>query len=216
MTRTTGNYKGFTLIEMIVVMVISTLLILSAGVGLSVFFGKYQEINAYVELQKSAVEFLNYLKNGYYVGSGNFAQFNGVANARALQIIGYSGQSGKGTGIYITPPALQEFATADYIKFFLREGVIRADYMHNGVQVNTPAYVFPKREEMNKIKIESFLVSDANAFNSIYIPREDEPLCIIKVELKARVEVRKNKYRYVEFSTLMAMKNMSREPLPTP
>ncbi len=192
-------------------MVISTLLILSAGVGLSVFFTKYQELNAYVELQKNAVEFLNFLKNGYNVGSGSYIQFNGIANARRLEITGRADQSGKGSGIRITPPALEEFSNVDFMHFYLSDGVIRANYVYNGVQVNTPAYIFPKRAEKNRVTIEHFRISDANMNNAIYVPRLDEPLCVVKVELKAKVLITKKNYRYVEFNTIMAMKNMSRE-----
>ncbi|MBP7309791.1 MAG: prepilin-type N-terminal cleavage/methylation domain-containing protein [Candidatus Cloacimonetes bacterium] len=211
MKRIIKNDRGFTLIEMIVVMVISTLLIVAAGVGLSVFFSKYQELNAYVELQKDAVEFLNFMKNGYNVGSGSYIQFNGIANARRLEITGRSDQSGKGTGIRITPPALEEYVNSDFMHFYLNDGVIRANYVYNGVQVNTPAYIFPKRAERERVTIEYFRVSDANVNNSIYVARIDEPLCVVKVELKAKVLTSKKRYRYVEFSTIMAMKNMNRE-----
>lgn len=211
MKRMLFSEKGFTLIEVIVVIVITSLLILSAAVGLSVFFGKYQEINAYIALQKDAMDFLNTMKNGYKVGSGAYMQFNGVASARKLFITGRTNESGKGNGLKIIPPARAEFVNSDYIHYYLADGVIRADYVFNGVQVNTPAYIFPKRAERDRITIENFKISDANTGNAIYVPKLNEPLCIVKVELKAKVKTSKNKYRYVDFSTNMAMKNMSRE-----
>jgi len=204
-----GNQQGFTLVEVISVLVISTLLILVAAVGLSVFFGKYQELNAYVELQKDGAEFLNYLKNGYNVGSGNNIQFNGIASATALEITGRTEDAGKGNGIKITPPRREEFPN-DFIHFYLYEGVIRANYMYNGIQVNTPAYVFPKRALRDKIKIESFKIGDANAYNAIFPYKENEKLCVVDVELKAKVIINKNTTRSIHYKTVMAMKNMDR------
>ncbi|MDY0151285.1 MAG: type II secretion system protein [Candidatus Cloacimonas sp.] len=203
------NQKGFTLIEIISVLVISTLLITIAGVGLSVFFGRYQELNAYVELQKDAMEFLNYLKNGYNVGSGAYIQFNGIASARALEITGRTEDAGVGNGIRITPPAREEFPN-DFMHIYLAEGVIKANYMYNGVQVNTPIYMFPKRALRNKVKIESFKIGDANANNAIFRYKPNEGLCVVNVQLKARVETSDNKYIPVVFNTVMAMKNMER------
>ncbi len=203
------SQKGFTLIELISVGIISSLLIVIAGVGLSVFFSKYQEINAYVELQKDALEFLNYLKNGYTVGSGSYIQFNGVASAKALAITGRTNEAGKGNGLKITPPFMEEFPN-DFIHFYLHEGAIRVNYMYNGVQVNSPQYLFPKRGEMSRVTIESFKVSDANAYNALFVNKIGEPLCVVYVELKAKVQTAKNKFRYVNFNTVMAMKNMSR------
>lgn len=203
------NQAGFTLVEMISVLVISTLLIVVAGVGLSVFFGKYQELNAYVELQKDATEFLSYIKNGYAVGAGNNIQFNGVVNARGLEITGRTNEAGKGNGIKIIPPLREEYPN-DFMHFYLREGVIRADYMFNGVQVNTPAYIFPKRALKDKVKITEFKIGDANAYNALFLYKPDEKLCVVTVELKAKVEITPKKFRNVSFSTVMAMKNMER------
>jgi prepilin-type N-terminal cleavage/methylation domain-containing protein len=204
-----GNQKGFTLTELLSVVVISTLLIVIAGVGLSVFFAKYQEINAFVDLQKDSIEFLNYLKNGYNVGTGNLLQFNGVASAKGLEITGRTYDLGVGTGLRIIPPFREEYPY-DFIHFYLREGAIRVNYMYNGVQVNYPLYLFPKRSELDRIKIESFKVSDANAYNAIFVNKVNEPLCVVNIELKASVKTAKNKYRYVSYKTTMAMKNMSR------
>ncbi|GAB1365296.1 hypothetical protein MASR1M36_01670 [Candidatus Cloacimonadaceae bacterium] len=208
-TQISNNQKGFTLIEMISVLLISTLLILVAGVGLSVFFGKYQELNAYVELQKDTTEFLSFIKNGYNVGSGNNIQFNGVVNARALEITGRTNEAGKGNGIKIIPPLREEYPN-DFMHFYLQEGIIRANYMYNGVQVNSPAFIFPKRALKEKVKIIEFKVGDANAYNALFPYKPDEKLCVVTVEIKAKVETSAKKFRNVSFSTVMAMKNMER------
>jgi prepilin-type N-terminal cleavage/methylation domain-containing protein len=206
------NPKGFTLIELVSVAVISSLLIVIAGVGLSVFFAKYQEINAYVELQKDAMECLNYIRNGLGVGSGEFNQFNGVVSANAMELTGTSNESGSYSGLKLSPPPVElyEEFTNDFIHYYLQDKVIRVNYMHNGVQVSSPLYLFPKRGEIDRVSIESFKVSDANAFNSLYQKKPDEPLCAVNVELKAKVKTAKNKYRYVRFSTVMAIRNMVR------
>ena len=59
MKRMIFNEKGFTLTETVAVIAISSLLILTAAVGIGVFFRKYQELSAYVDLQKDMVSFLN-------------------------------------------------------------------------------------------------------------------------------------------------------------
>jgi hypothetical protein len=58
--------------------------------------------------------------------------------------------------------------------------------------------------------IEDFLISDANANNAIFAYKPDEQMCVINVDLKAKVKIRKDEYRKVHFHTIMAMKNMDR------
>ena len=125
MRRLVFSQKGFTLIELIVALVISTLLIVIAGMGLSVFFGKYQELNAYVELQKDAIEFLNYMKYGYYVGTGSLTQFYGVTSADSLFLEGYTNEPGKYNSITITPPHTDN-NKYDFMNFYFFDGFVRA------------------------------------------------------------------------------------------
>lgn len=208
MKRMVFSPKGFTLIEMLVVLIISTLLIVISAIGLSVFFRKYQELNAFIELEKDTAEFLNYLENGYYVGSGSNIQFNGVASARELILEGSSfGQ--EASGIRIIPP-LSDKHPNDFIRYYLQGGVIRFDYQHMGVGATSIGYLFPKRNQMDKIKVLSFKVSDANANNAIFVYERNEKICVINVEIEARIEVTEDNYRTVNFKTTMAMKNMER------
>jgi len=208
MKRMVFGHKGFTLIEMLVVLVISTLLIVISAIGLSVFFRKYQELNAFIELQKDAIEFLNYFKNGYYVGSGSTLQFNGVASATELKIEGSSFDQA-GSGIMIIPP-LSDKHPNDFIRYYLQGGVIRVDYKHNSIGATSIGYMFPKRNQMDRIKVTKFKISDANANNAIFLYKRNEKLCVINVELEAQIKIGDNNYRTVSYKTVMAMKNMDR------
>ncbi len=190
-----SRQRGVTLVEVIVVMIISTLLILISAVGIGTFFRKYKELNAWAELQKDGLECLNMIKNGVPVGSGADMEYYGVTNALKLQLTGTTTSSG--TGLRITPPTDQGLQTHDFAHFYLYDGAVRCTYVYHGIQVASPIYVFPKEDNLENMVVERFMISKVNL--------ESEVLAV-QVELNARVKTGTDKDRYIKFKTKMVKK----------
>lgn len=204
---------GITLIELITVMVISTILIVISAVGVSAFYKRYKIITDYIALQTDAMACLQTIRNGYGFGRGD--QFYGVTNARKLQIIGSTDSWGAGSGVLITPPTAKDYQMNDWLSFYLEDGVVRLNYVYNGVQVDSPRYIFPARHDRDKIQVTRFVVRDANATGS-YLPLgnfgpDDKPT-LLQVELDARVKIRDgihpapDEYKTISYSTYMVKK----------
>lgn len=204
---------GVTLIELITVMVISTLLILISAVGVSAFYKRYKITTDYIALQTDAMACLQTIRNGYGFGRGE--EFYGVANARTLQITGSTDAGGAGSGIRILPPTAKDYQKNDWVSFYLENGVIRLNYVYNGVQVDSPQYIFPKREDAEKIQVTRFVVRDANGTGA-YLPlanfEPNDVPTLLEIELDARVKIRDgvhpapNEYRTISYSTYMVKK----------
>ena len=97
------SQRGVTLVEVIVVMLISTMLIMVAALGIGVFFRKFKELSAWAELQKDGWECLNTIKNGISVGTANDMEFIGVANAVEIKLMNTIGNTS--SGVEITTPS---------------------------------------------------------------------------------------------------------------
>ncbi len=193
--RSLRQQRGVTLIEMIVVVLISTMLITVAAVGIGAFFRKYRELTAWAELQKDALDCLNLIKNGVSVGSGNTMEYYGVANAQQLRLINTT--TNTGSGIRITPPSSQGLQTPNFALFYLYDGAVRCTYMHRGIQVASPLYIFPKEENLDKMIVDKFQISKIN--------NESEVLAV-QVVLHARVKTGTENFRAIKFSTKMTKK----------
>ena len=192
------NEKGFTLTETVAVMAISSLLIVTAALGIGVFFRKYQELSAYVDLQKDMVSFLNVLKYGQHIGTrSSEIEFIGITSAKGLKQISMTSVPGISKGIQITPPISNLYPT-DFVNYYL------------------PTILFPEKKLRDRVIIEDFLISDANKNNAIFKYMPNEQLCIINVDLKAKVKIRGDEYKSVHYKTTMAMKNMERPSTTTP
>ena len=186
---------GVTLVEVIVVMTISTVLILIAALGIGSFFRKYRELSAWAELQKDAIECLNLIKNGVPVGSGNDMEYYGVANALQLRLTNTT--TNTGSGIRITPPTSQGLDTPDFAHFYLYDGVVRCTYVHRGIQVASPLYVFPKQEDLEKVIVDKFKITKVN---------QERDVIAVQVDLHARIKTGSNSTRAIQFSTKMTKK----------
>ncbi|HNW24479.1 MAG TPA: type II secretion system protein [Candidatus Cloacimonas sp.] len=210
------NEKGFTLTETVAVMAISSLLIVTAALGIGVFFRKYQELSAYVDLQKDMVSFLNVLKYGQHIGTrSSEIEFIGITSAKGLKQISMTSVPGISKGIQITPPISNLYPT-DFVNYYLHDGYIKMEYKHHGTDSSSPTILFPEKKLRDRVIIEDFLISDANKNNAIFKYMPNEQLCIINVDLKAKVKIRGDEYKSVHYKTTMAMKNMERPSTTTP
>ena len=108
---------GVTLIELITVLVISTILIMISAVGVSAFYKRFKIVSDYITLQTEGMACLQTIRNGYGFDRGD--QFYGVANARQLKIIGSTDSWGAGSGIHILPPTAKDYQKNDWVSFYL-------------------------------------------------------------------------------------------------
>ena len=187
-----GRQRGVTLAELIVVMAISVMLIFVAAVGIGTFFSKYRELTAWAELQKDALDCLNQIKNGVPVGNVQDMEYYGVANALRLRLTNTTTNSA--TGLRVTPPTDKGLETPDYAHFYLYDGAVRCTYVHRGVQVASPLYIFPKQENLDDMIVDKFLFTKVNP---------DQDVLAVQVELHARVRTGEDKFRAVKFTTKM-------------
>jgi prepilin-type N-terminal cleavage/methylation domain-containing protein len=188
--------RGVTLVEVIVVMVLSVMLIMVAALGIGAFFRKYAELNAWAELQKDALDCINTIKNGVPVGNFNDLEYIGVTNAMKLQLTNTTTTSS--SGLKITPPSSSSIYTSDYAHFYLYNGVVRCAYVFHGVQAASPLYIFPKQENIDKMIVDKFTITKINT-------REQDVLAV-QVELNARVKTGDKTFRQVHFKTKMVKK----------
>ena len=189
------NQSGFTAIELISVLSISTILILISAVGLSVFFAKYKELNTWAELQKDALACINTIKTGIAVGDQQNTQFYGVANAKKLVLMGAVFGSSTGTGVICTPPISDESQSIDKASYYFDGEAIRVNYVYRGVQVAAPEYLFPEHSKLDDYEITNFVIKKVNTGLEVYV---------IEVTLSARLEIRPGVYKGVTFKTTMA------------
>jgi prepilin-type N-terminal cleavage/methylation domain-containing protein len=188
------NEKGFTLIEVISVVTISTLLILISAVGLSVYFAKYKELNTWVELQKDALACINTIKTGVSVGDPVNGEFYGVANAKRLEIMGGIFNADSGSGITCYPPIADVSQNIDRAQFYFDGRAIRVNYVYKGVALAAPKYLFPEEGALDRIEITNFKVTRLN---------QSIETIVIQVDLSARTEIREGIFKEVNFSTIM-------------
>jgi prepilin-type N-terminal cleavage/methylation domain-containing protein len=202
--------QGVTLIEMIVVISLMSILILISGVGISLFFRKYKELNAWSELQKDGVECLNYIKNGIPVGTQSVRvndngdmEFNrpkeyyGVTNALALKFVDAPMGASTAKGIRITPPAPEGLDTNDFAQFYLYDGAVRCSYKYRGVQSSSPLYLFPKKGKRDQMTLERFELRKLNTDQEVYA---------VEVILEAKVKTGPGTFRQIKYRTKMAKK----------
>lgn len=187
--------RGVTLIEILVVIIISSMLIVIAALGIGAFFRKYKELSAWSVLQQEGLDCLNTIKNGIGVGNVPDVEYYGVINALKLQLTNTTTTTAQ--GLKITPPTEAGLETPDYAHFYFYDGAIRCRYVHHGIQAASPLYIFPKQESLGKIKVEKFQVTKVNPENDVLA---------VRVELKARIETRKDEYKYINYKTIMVKK----------
>ncbi|MDP2172939.1 MAG: prepilin-type N-terminal cleavage/methylation domain-containing protein [Candidatus Cloacimonadaceae bacterium] len=192
-----SNQRGVSLIEVIVVMVIVVILIMISAVGISLFFRKYQELNAWADLQKDGLECLNTIKNGIAAGTGNNVEFLGVNNAIYMRLLGAPFGATTGNAIKVTPPTKDGLETTDYAQFFLYDNAVRATYVHRGIQISSPVYLFPKRDKLDTMTLEKFQIKKVN---------QGPELIAIEVTLHGKVKTGKDAFRYIKYKTKMVKK----------
>ncbi|MCK9556904.1 MAG: prepilin-type N-terminal cleavage/methylation domain-containing protein [Candidatus Cloacimonetes bacterium] len=228
MMKMIKNEKGSTLIELIVVIIISTVLIMVSAIGIVTFFRSYSRIKKNIDLQQGVMECMHLLRHGLLMPAKNenlitLLEYNptsteywGISTARKIQISNVNTTYGYGTTLRITPPISTAQQRNDYLEYYLREGAIRAQYSYNGTQVSVPLYIFPKEADVDNIEVTRFEIYDANKPNlagAYYAPTSDKrEVPIVRVVIEARMLLRDaplprdREYETVVYETYIAKK----------
>lgn len=199
------SQAGFTLTELMAVIVISGFLMAVAATGFSTFFAKFDEMNAAMELQRDAFNCLQAIKNGIPIGSGANLQFQGIATADSVVFSGTSSLvSNSANSITLYPPLTDQAHINDYVRIFYDpRGFVRAQYAYGNQTTPAPLYLFPQNTKKNKTTVTKLLFTKFN---------NDGPVTkVVQVDLEAKVFIRRDKvnkkdiYEYVSYSTKMAL-----------
>lgn len=209
-----SNQRGVGLIELIVVMGITTIMIMISGTGVAVFFRKYDEIRKYAELQNDAIELLNYIKFGIPVGDegasltqtglGDY-QFNkpkeyyGVNNALTIQFLNAPYGARQSNSIRVIPIHPRDYGAipTDYADFYYHNGTVRCRRSYQGSGSSTTLALFPKSGKRDYITLEEILFKQVNSGSNI---------AVLDVTLKAKVELGPKRFKHVSFRTQMVKK----------
>lgn len=194
MLKIVKQQQGFTVIELMSVLAISTILILVSAVGLSAFFTKNRELNTWVAIQKDALNCLNTIKIGVPVGNDRETSFYGVANAKRLELTGNSSSTDPAEGVICYPPIANISQASDRANYYFDGRAVRVNYVYKGYSPPTPQYLFPEEGKLDDYEVTSFKIFKENPGEEIYL---------ISVELSARVMIRSGVYKSLTFKTIM-------------
>lgn len=194
MLKILKNERGFTIVELISVLAISTILILISAVGLNAFFVKNRELNTWVSIQKDALNCLNTMKVGIPVGGQNETSFYGVVNAEELELLGAASANDPAEGVICHQAKASTIQASDRSQFYFDGQAVRVNYVYKGYSPPTPQYLFPERGQLDEYEVLQFGIWQAN-------PGEEVEL--IRVVLEARVKIREGYYKTLKFSTIM-------------
>lgn len=218
------NDKGTSLIEVISVLLISTVLIAVSAVGVIAFYNSYNRIDAYVSLQQGVMETLHMMRYGLRMPAGEqqlsslaryepgASEYWGISNAGKLEIPGFQPFLGYGNRLKMTPATFQTTASGnDYLEYYLDNGVIRATYVYGGSRVPSPLQIFPKKKDADRVEVTSFKVFDEN-IGEYFTPIEGKVIALVGLEIEARVLLKddplpyRREYETVKYKTTVAKK----------
>lgn len=191
------NQSGYTIVELMTVLAITGFLILAVGIGLSVFFSKFNEITKWEALQKESFECLEQIRTGIAAPDNSLY---GLANATKVEFIGggYNPTAARGIIAYHTGSGLH---TNDKVTYSYDGRSIRASLVYGGYSTPSPIYIFPKQNQLDYITIEKFTFSQLGHFEDTSVN-----YTLIGVQLEAKVKVAKDKYRYIKYNTQIVNK----------
>jgi prepilin-type N-terminal cleavage/methylation domain-containing protein len=188
------SQSGFTITELMVVIVLSGFLMAAAATGFSAFFAKFNDMSKTMELQRDAFNCMQSIKSGVPIGRGAAMKFQGIATADSVIFLGTSGTTSNNIVLY--PPKSDIYHQADFLRIFYDGTYVRATYLDGSIQPPSPIYLFPQKVRNQEVKVTKLKFTKANT---------GEVAKVVLVELEARVKLRKDVYKTVSYSTLMAL-----------
>ena len=199
MKKIFSSQAGFTITEMLVVIAISGFIFAVAATGFATFFAKFNELTAFSDLQKGAFECIQTMKYGIPIRTsaegGQTWQFRGIVNCTSVSFAGMGNYANSSQSILLKPPAADINHVNDWVKFY-QEGIYVRSSFADGTLNPPPDYIFPKPARNNAVSVTKLEFTKLNAGDTAKV---------IGVRLEAKVKVRTNYYRYVTFSTKVAL-----------
>lgn len=201
---------GFSIIELMAVLMISTVIFLGATIAVSTFLLKFQELQRISVLNREAFNCLQVIKHGVTVEIGGKTQFMGVTNANEAELSGNFIDGGGRTALILKPPVSHsDYSSHDEIKIYTSDGYVRYDQYVFGAEhtISRERYIFPKLVSSKNRIMEVTKLTFRN------INPTANTLKVVKVELEARIEISraekgKRNYHTVRYETLMAIGKM--------
>jgi len=219
------NEKGVTLIELISVVLISTVLIAVSAVGVIAFYNSYNKISSYISLQQGVTETLHLIRYGMRMPATDSNllgvqeynpaedQFWGISNAKEIELSNFQSFMGYSDRIKMIPAA--SIHGNDYLEYYLDSGTIRATYIYKGNRVPSPLYIFPKKKDADLVEVTSFKITNEN--DGLYFRLlENNPVTLVGIEIEARVLLKddplpyKREYQTVKYKSTIAKKHTSK------
>jgi len=141
------SQTGFTITEIMVVIVISGFLMAVAATGFSSFFSKFNEMTKTMELQRDAFNCLQTIKNGIPIGSGAGLRFQGIATSDSVLFEGTNATSGKSIRLY--PPVTDYTHQNDFIRIFYEKSSwsVRSTYLYGSIRTTGTSISIPQKHQ---------------------------------------------------------------------
>jgi len=225
-TKKWGSDSGFSILELVAVMVISTIIFSATYFVLSSFAVRFEQLSKIARLNEEAYDCIMTIKHGLAVeeDQGGAFQFLGLTNANRMSLIGNSEQVQLGTGQYISgttgvffkPPKNSEvYSVRDSITISLNNrGFVEYDANAHGIDnyLASNVRIFPKLDDSD-MKVEDLLFSPVtDIYNLANV--SDTNIDIVRVYLKASIDLGnssgglfmpyENPY-FVEYETFIAI-----------
>jgi len=196
--------RGTTLIELIVVISVAGFLAFMAGVGLVIFFAKWNEMNLYSDLQIDAFNAIYKMKHGLIVESSQEADFLGIASADSITFSGQSGGMNNFTSIKCCQSTGEEAHKSDFVRFWwdVWDGEIKADYKYG--QADEYGVVLFPEEHKDEIRVTRLIFQPISKYNSTQVV-DDADKQIIRIILEAQIETSEDEVRKVKYTTTVAL-----------
>lgn len=216
------NDSGFTLLELIAVLTISSVIFIVAAVVLTMWGLRFEQLSKIAKLQDQAFDCIQTIKHGRSIeeDSGLRNQFIGLTNANSMSFIGNSvtyytendeyvnGYS----GISFKPPKNHStLSNNDFVNIYLKQGYVVYDAEVFGVSEiqSSNIKLFPDDISNNKdIYVQSLVFAPVSSLSN------PDNLEIVRVILKARAkfpEINEDQYGAyrdpysVEYETFIAI-----------
>lgn len=208
---------GFTIIELVAVLVLSTVVMAGSYLTISTFLLKFQQLQRISSLNREAFECMQILKHGITVDVANTTHFMGIANADEANLSGNYSNGGR-SEISLKPPSFHSlYSENDYINIFAKDGYVgyKKNVYNSAYTPNKEQYIFPRNGNSRNqlMEVTKLVFNNADPVPDINPDSGMPELKIIKVLLEARVEISRDDnndpvWHNVSYETYMAIGKM--------
>jgi hypothetical protein len=140
-------------VELMAVISVMGALAFMAGVGIIIFFAKWNELNLFADLQTDAFNTMMTFKQGLVVTQGDSEEYMGIAAADSVKFLNQSGGANNYTGIRCYHPNGEAAHERDYIEFWWDawSGKIKASYIYGSESPSAPTILFLMSTRMTSV-----------------------------------------------------------------